>query len=299
MRSGWFQVAFERELSHDVTALEVEKPLIAVRTGGEIRVFDAVCPHRGAHLGHGGRVDPAADAVVCPFHGHRIRLGAARGGPLCIAEYPALRIGGLVFAWLSSEPPTDLRGVLAELAASHDFVPGFAMAVPVPAELVIENGFDAAHFHPVHALNRPPVLAVVSHTASELRAEGRFALPPWRCRPGAASEIEVPYTARGLSPGLILSHLGGDRPYHVVTAATPIAPRACIIRLSLILPASPPGAPPDRADCEHLLEHSRMGLERDLAIWKHLASDAPQRLRDDDGPVVEFSRFVRRFPVVT
>ncbi|HEX3763071.1 MAG TPA: Rieske 2Fe-2S domain-containing protein [Kofleriaceae bacterium] len=296
MRSGWFQVAFERELSHDVTTLEIEKPLIAVRTGRELRVFDAVCPHRGAHLGHGGRVD--RDAIVCPFHGHRIRLGASDDAALCIAEHPVLRVGGLVFVWLSNHVPTDLPAILAELDMDHYFIPGFSMTVPAPAELVIENGFDAAHFQPVHALCRPPVLAVVSHTASELRAEGRFAIPPSRWQRSASSELEVPYTARGLSPGVILSHLGGQHPYHVLTAATPIGPRASIVRLSLILPPTPAGTAPDHADCEYLLEQSRAGLENDLAIWRNLATSAPQRFHDGDGPVVEFIQFVRRFPVV-
>jgi nitrite reductase/ring-hydroxylating ferredoxin subunit len=41
--------------------------LIAYRTPrGEIRVFEAYCPHQGAHLGHGGTL--AKDNVVCPFH---------------------------------------------------------------------------------------------------------------------------------------------------------------------------------------------------------------------------------------
>lgn len=34
---------------------------------GELRVFDAFCPHQGAHLGHGGSLDD--DCLRCPFHG--------------------------------------------------------------------------------------------------------------------------------------------------------------------------------------------------------------------------------------
>jgi nitrite reductase/ring-hydroxylating ferredoxin subunit len=35
-------------------------------TGG-LRVFDAYCPHQGAHLGYGGKLDD--DCLRCPFHG--------------------------------------------------------------------------------------------------------------------------------------------------------------------------------------------------------------------------------------
>jgi len=41
--------------------------LIAYRTArGAVRVFEAYCPHQGAHLGHGGSV--RENCVVCPFH---------------------------------------------------------------------------------------------------------------------------------------------------------------------------------------------------------------------------------------
>ncbi len=36
---------------------------------GTARVFDAHCPHLGAHLGVGGRV--CGDGIACPFHGWR------------------------------------------------------------------------------------------------------------------------------------------------------------------------------------------------------------------------------------
>ncbi|QUR65821.1 Rieske 2Fe-2S domain-containing protein [Mycobacterium spongiae] len=42
--------------------------LIARRdAGGTVRVYDAFCPHQGAHLGFGGVID--RDCLRCPFHG--------------------------------------------------------------------------------------------------------------------------------------------------------------------------------------------------------------------------------------
>ena len=34
---------------------------------GAVRIFDAFCPHQGAHLGFGGAID--RDCLRCPFHG--------------------------------------------------------------------------------------------------------------------------------------------------------------------------------------------------------------------------------------
>lgn len=45
-----------------------DEELIARRdANGELRIFDAFCPHQGAHLGHGGRLDE--NCLRCPFHG--------------------------------------------------------------------------------------------------------------------------------------------------------------------------------------------------------------------------------------
>lgn len=44
--------------------------LVAFRTeDGVAHVFDAYCPHLGAHLGVMGRV--VGDCIECPFHGWR------------------------------------------------------------------------------------------------------------------------------------------------------------------------------------------------------------------------------------
>jgi hypothetical protein len=297
MRGGWYQVAFERELTTAVTPLEVEKPLVAVRTAEGIRVFDAICPHRGAHLGHGGRIE--GSAIVCPFHARRIGMGDATEFEHHVTEYASFTVGGLVFAWFSAGEPTDLPAVLESMDRDHYFVAGFAMRAPVPAELVIENGFDSAHFQPVHEVREPPDLTVVNGTVNELRAEGTFVVPRSLWQRGEGDIFRVPYTARGLSPGIILSHLGGVHPYYVLTAATPLGRRECIIRLSLAFPPAKQAAPPDNTHCEYVLTQSRKGLEKDMVVWENLNVDAPQRLTSEDKTVIEFRRYISRFPVVT
>lgn len=46
---------------------------------GEIHVFDAYCPHQGAHLGCGGVLDD--DRVRCPFHGFHYNMDGHGLGP--------------------------------------------------------------------------------------------------------------------------------------------------------------------------------------------------------------------------
>src|SRR3954471_10338253 len=97
MRYGWYQLAFERELSAELTPLRSALPLVALRTRKGVRVFDAVCPHRGAHLGFGGRADQ--DAIICPFHGYRIGIGTqCEEKAYRVREYSTLLVGGMLFA---------------------------------------------------------------------------------------------------------------------------------------------------------------------------------------------------------
>ena len=73
--SGWFRVAFEDEIEPgSVRALRYfGRDLVLVcPEQGEPRVFDAYCPHLGAHLGFGGTVE--GESLRCPFHGWRFDM---------------------------------------------------------------------------------------------------------------------------------------------------------------------------------------------------------------------------------
>ena len=65
---GWFAVARIDEIDASVpfSFRAVERDLVAWNDGIEWHVFDAYCPHLGAHFGVGGRVEDGC--LVCPFH---------------------------------------------------------------------------------------------------------------------------------------------------------------------------------------------------------------------------------------
>src|SRR5262245_19780999 len=68
--NGWYQVAWSEEVGRNaVVPLRcLGLDLVLMRdSAGVAHVLDARCPHLGAHLGHGGRVEN--DCLVCPFHG--------------------------------------------------------------------------------------------------------------------------------------------------------------------------------------------------------------------------------------
>ena len=106
---GWFQVAYADEIQPgEVQPLKyfgVE--LVMFRTeDGEVNVLDAFCPHMGAHLGHGGKVD--GDGIVCPFHAWKFNgEGKCTEVPYAkhlprkanITAWPVIERNGLIMVW--------------------------------------------------------------------------------------------------------------------------------------------------------------------------------------------------------
>jgi cytochrome P450/nitrite reductase/ring-hydroxylating ferredoxin subunit len=62
--------------------------LVALRTGGKLKVFEGRCPHQGALLGEG---ELQGGALVCRNHGWRFDASTGRrdGGPQCLRACPS------------------------------------------------------------------------------------------------------------------------------------------------------------------------------------------------------------------
>jgi phenylpropionate dioxygenase-like ring-hydroxylating dioxygenase large terminal subunit len=297
---GWFQVAFEADLTPPITPLAFAgRSLMAVneREAGVVRVFDAVCPHRGAHLAYGGRL--AAGAVICPFHAYRIGLGASSPDGFRAQEYASHIGAGGVFIRLSDRPGPDFPRALEALGRGHRVVPGFTMTAETAIEVVIENGFDNAHFRSVHGIMNLPSLTVARGEFGELAAEGQFEIPRsgWYESPDArAPKLTAHYVAHAFSPGTFIAELDGDPPfrYRIMTTATPDAEARCTIRLTLILPAGDARSEDERFTRE-LLTYSRDGLEKDCAIWNRLHVGHVPRFTARDEAARAFGAFCREF----
>jgi phenylpropionate dioxygenase-like ring-hydroxylating dioxygenase large terminal subunit len=295
-RHGWYQIAFDREITLPVSPSAIGARRLVVLRGSEgLRVADATCPHRGADLGFGGSYD--GRAIVCPFHGFRIGLGGPSDQGFCVREYRTLVVGGLVFVQLSGEHDNGFAAFMEKLAATSLLIPGFSLRVRAQAEMVIENAFDQAHFAPVHSIDTRGAFSMRPSDNGELVSAGTFELPPslWQRRQVESQDSRVPFLARAFSPGVIVSDLGGAHPYSIVTAATPTGDSECVIRLSVALPPAEDGSQPRKDLIDFLLRRSRAGLDRDRVIWEHLSPGSPSRYTALDKPVLEFKEFCSRF----
>lgn len=296
---GWYQVAFTTELTQELTPVNIgNRMLVLAQTANGLKAYDAACPHRGANLAYGGRIERGT--IVCPFHGYRIGMGrcgitAERG--FFVREYSVLVVGESVFVRLSDEYENGFAAALRELQTNHKFYAGFTRILKVSNELVIENGFDAQHFKIVHGVFNQPELVIKPSESGELRAEGFFEYPKLGMATSGVFETQrVPFKARAISPGLIISSLEGADPYTVITGATPTTHQhECRVWVSVAVPVAHEGDEPNPQLVKILIEQSAVGIEKDSVVWEHLVYNTPTRLTSKDTAVAEYQAFCRNF----
>lgn len=164
--NGWFAVEESRNLAAgDVQSLHVfGKDVVLYRSEtGEARMIDAYCPHLGAHIGCGGKVD--GDGIRCPFHAWRYdgETGRCTDIPYTKQEriparakvrtYPVVERNQMIWAWhhLEEEEPFYEVTEWPEFS-DPEWLPyeikTFELATCV--QEMAENDADYVHFTYVH-----------------------------------------------------------------------------------------------------------------------------------------------------
>jgi phenylpropionate dioxygenase-like ring-hydroxylating dioxygenase large terminal subunit len=304
LHNGWYLLAFRSELTAEVTPLDIGgRRLVAVREDDRVRVFDATCPHRGAHLGYGGRRE--GDCLVCPFHGRRIALGDS-GKHLSVAEHRVLAWGEALFVRLSDDPADD-RGferALKEWETPYPLVPAVVLPVAVAAEFVVENAFDADHFKAVHKVSGTRGMAARDGDSGELVVEGEFLMltSPWQDE-RAKEEVRwnairtnnvrwayrPRFLARAFSPGLVVTEFGPPDEVHVIVTSSVPTATGCVARVAVGVREEQRNALPS------LIAGSDKALAEDKLVWEHLDPDMTPRYDGRDAPVLAFRRFCETF----
>lgn len=296
MHLGWHQIAFTSELAAGVTPVSIgDRCFVAVQGPDGLRLHDAACPHRGAHLGYGGKLE--GSVIVCPFHGKRVALDDD-SKQWYVDGYETVVVGGSVFALLSPEHDYGFRGVLESLRESHVLAPGFRVDAAVPPTLVVENAFDTDHFVAVHGVGASPALTPIESRWGELGVEGTFVMDRtthWQDDVEGGERVETGFRARAFSPTVVMSELRHPGAHDVViTSATPGANGGCSIRVSIgVTPDREGGLPTDRISA--LANDSKIAFTQDLTVWEHMVAGAPIRYGRGDEMVAAFHEFCERF----
>ena len=273
--NGWFAMCFSDELAAgQVKALHYfGRELIAMRgEDGVARVFDAHCPHLGAHLGHGGTV--AGDGVRCPFHGWRydgtgrcVEVPYAKKIPpkARLHAWRTLERNGLVFVWRHAadiEPQWDLPDV-PELRDDAWTTPERReWIVRSTAQEMAENTVDPAHFRFVHKTNTVPETetAEIRGHLFHVVSNNRVATPRGEQR----GRIEI--QAHGF--GLGVTHFTGIADLLVVTSGSPIDEEHTHTRLQFAVKKLP-NSDATRGVGKAFIAEIERQFTQDIPIWEN------------------------------
>jgi nitrite reductase/ring-hydroxylating ferredoxin subunit len=303
---GWFVVAHSDELAvGDVRPLEYFGTALICYRGesGAVYIRDAFCPHLGAHIGFGGRVE--GDDVICPFHGWtygvdgrnvRIPYATRPNAQARLRCWPARESGGLILAWHHPRgvEPTWEVGMIPEFSDPH-FVPASRtdFEIHVHPQEVFENSVDLAHFLTVHEAARMPDVDVqidgprlTATTTNQLlkSKKGYF-------EGGVSSDLW------GL--GIDVARITGVVDTVAVLALTPIDERRVHARFLVTARVGGTGQERDHASASALAQKAKdrviREFETDLVIWEHKRYEPRPRLTMGEHLVTRFRKWAQQF----
>lgn len=288
------------------------KELVLFRTAsGEAKVLDATCPHLGAHLGVGGRVE--GDCVVCPFHGWRFDgSGECQGVPLARRVPPSARAEawevresvGHVLVWHDARRgrPTWEPPAVPEAAdpAWTPFRRGHTWRIRTHVQEIAENGMDLAHFPFLHRQQTReirtesldvdgPTLVHSTFQSYNLFGLARLLTP----------EVNGPLVIHVHGPGFIVNratvHAKIDLDYTFVFFATPIDGDAVELTNQLTMKRLGGTGLATRLLMSKALREAKGTIDQDVPIWESKLWRRAPRLSDADGPVMAYRRWARQF----
>ncbi|HEY8493236.1 MAG TPA: Rieske 2Fe-2S domain-containing protein [Myxococcota bacterium] len=299
--TGWFAVAFSDELpAGTVRAVRAfGRELVAWRgTDGVPHVFDAYCPHLGAHLGVGGRVEPGG--LRCPFHawlwdgaGRCVEVPYARKIPpkARIRAWPVCERANLLLVWhdASGALPWFEVPEVPELA-------GGAWTAPERREWIVrtcpqemaENTVDEAHFRYVHGTHAVAKTESVTAEGAVFRVVSRNRVGTPRGEQTGRIEIET----HGLGFGT--TRFSGIADLLLVTAGLPVDAETMHMRLQFSVRRLPDSDATRGVGRAFLAEIERQ-FTQDVPIWEHKVYLPRPILCDGDGPIATLRRWARRF----
>ena len=301
--NGWYALCQSEELAvGEVRPLRYfGRELVAFRgNDGGARVFAGHCPHLGAHLGHGGRVE--GDGIRCPFHGWRFDgagclvevpgLGKAPP-PVRTQRYPVCECNGFVYAWAHAAGAAPSFDVLRYREDASAWTPWRVNAyrVRVHVQDMTENILDRSHFWSVHDMQPP------ESGRFEVSFDGPRMLVDQDIQVTAVSKQGVAIRSRSTScgPGLVAVEVTqGSLDLLTYITQTPIDDELTDVRLHFSMRRLA-DAEATRAIAEANDRITNDQFRQDVAIWENKIWLAKPRLSAVDGPVTRYREWFAQF----
>ena len=295
MPFGWFVAALVDDVP-DGGAVGVSylgTDLVVWSDGSQHRVFDAYCPHLGAHLAVGGRVE--GNCLVCPFHewtfdgdGRNVSIPYADrpNRKARVRSYPTVVRNGRVFFWWHPDPSIEPQWEIPELVPD-DFVAAgaFEWRVRTAWQEVAENSVDMAHFTSVHGLTRPGDI-------SDVTIDGpRRTIASSQSFNTARGPFEGAIEANSYGPGVGVTHFDLMGRATLLSCTTPVDEEQVHVRFAFF-------HSPDEIAAKitpRFAEEVRRQFEQDIPIWEVKRFVPTPALAPSEKAITEFRRWAGQF----
>jgi len=309
--TGWFVVAFSRDLKPgEVKRIKnFGKELVMFRTeSGKAVVADPYCPHLGAHLGYGGKVE--GETIRCPFHFWKFEAGGkcvdvpfAPVPPKArINVWPTVERNDVIMVWhdLEGRPPL---WEMPEFEQTEDYaLADFALFAGIRAHTqeILENGADWLHFYSVQGTSRlfgtgethktePHVLAYFYSTK-----EDDLSPPPETGHMRGEVWLYGPGCGRNLSWGEMAKHIMVENTVY----PTPVDDQTIEIRAAYrVVPKEGNTAPMEmlKGIFSIVGPEIERQLSQDFQIWANKAYLSNPMLAASDGPILSYRKWYSQF----
>ena len=297
---GWYLV----EWSADLEAGQVKplryfgKDYVLYRgEDGRAALLAAHCPHLGAHLGYGGRVE--GSDIICPFHAWRFGASgrctevpyASRIPPRAgIDAYPVREHSGMILGYFGppgSENEYEVPGIEEMNDPAWTPLQRAQMEIATHPREVIENVADHAHFLPVHNTLIDDFQVTIDGPRATQRSIGRG-------HNLKNEPIPVVSVATYHGPAIQLTRLQWAYDMVLINAHIPIEENKLLLRFGVMLKAGVGVTlPPEVLDAH--IAAARDGYFEDVAIWENKRWRDNPIFADGDGPIGEVRKWYSTF----
>ena len=297
---GWYLVCWSDDLRRgEVKPLRYFGKDFVIFRGedGRATLLGAHCPHLGAHLGYGGRVQ--GNEIICPFHAWRFGASgrctevpyASRIPPRAAVDtYQVQEHSGMVLAYFGPEGSAPEYEVpVIEEIDDPAWTPLQRAQIEIatqPRE-VIENIADLAHFLPVHNTLIDGFEVVIEGPRATQRTVGRG-------HNLKNEPIPVVSVATYHGPAIQFTHLQWAYDMVLINAHIPVEEDRLLLRFGVMLKAGE-GATLPPAVLEAHVAAARDGYFEDVAIWENKRWRDEPMLADGDGPIGEVRKWYSSF----
>lgn len=297
--TGWFQVAWSSELPiGEIKPLSYfGTELVMFRTSdGEVKVLDAYCPHLGAHLGHGGKLED--DHLVCPFHAWRFNGdGQCTSIPYAdrvpkrakVNTWTVNEINGLIMVWhdAAGRPP---MWEMPRIDECYDDgwtdIRTKSWTVNTCNQEMAENQVDAAHFLYLHGTAKMPV-TTTERNGPHLLTRSTTAMTT----PAGVVEGNIEVNAWGF--GFTTTRFNGIVETLLLSSASPITEDRTALHFSFTVRDIGKGITGGIGKA-FMAEISRQ-LEQDIPIWENKIYIDQPLICKGDGPIGAFRVWSKQF----